>query len=536
MRMNIFSILSVATASLFVSCGLSCTKVKDDSRQEEVVDITPVDPQPKPTGPQPGTYTFVASSLKGKWEEGDKIYVHGAYGPAAQMVTLSASDISSDGRTASVRLDAVTEYPAQPDGLYAAWPGEAVIEEEGITEGTTGFNRTDGLLSVAYLTDDRFEFVDASSGLSFSVSGYSRFVLAGNQRPGLRFTDYEVEFTSLIESFYNRKNDGYPFLEGTVTEGKVLLWFPGNLTLKEGVTLYFGNDGTWPFSYVQAGDIKLTAGKIVDLGDITSALVPYDGPEPRMPEIGKRTKYAVQFNELSGLCLSEDGSFLWGLGDGSEIARLSFEGEVLEKASLKTTGGSSIDSEAISLNYDTGDLLIGGEPASVCNIPKDKVGGIFSASTFKGVDALFKIDDAKGFSNAGLEGLTYYKDGLAYAGTQTGSYLYLCDLATGEVKWRKDLRTIFPAITEIADLCYDPLTDWLWIIDSESRYFFALTGDAETLLGSYSTFQKGKIENPESICVDHAHSCIWVGDDYGSTSYLYRFEFTGLDEAIIPAE
>ena len=44
------------------------------------------------------------------------------------------------------------------------------------------------------------------------------------------------------------------------------------------------------------------------------------------------------------------------------------------------------------------------------------------------------------------------------------------------------------------------------------------------------------IENPESVCVDHKHSCIWVGDDYGSTSYLYRFDFTGLDDAILSNE
>ena len=44
------------------------------------------------------------------------------------------------------------------------------------------------------------------------------------------------------------------------------------------------------------------------------------------------------------------------------------------------------------------------------------------------------------------------------------------------------------------------------------------------------------IENPESVCVDHKHSCIRVGDDYGSTSYLYRFDFTGLDDAILSNE
>ena len=159
--------------------------------------------------------------------------------------------------------------------------------------------------------------------------------------------------------------------------------------------------------------------------------------------------------------------------------------------------------------------------------------GRIAAPGFNHLETLFKIADAKGYGNAGVEGLTYYKDGLVYAGAQTGSDLFCCNLETGELVWKKRLRDIFPSITEIADLCYDPFTDWLWIIDSESRKFFALTGDAETLLGSYSV--RG-IENPESVCVDHKHSCIWVGDDYGSTSYLYRFDFTGLDDAILSNE
>ena len=34
--------------------------------------------------------------------------------------------------------------------------------------------------------------------------------------------------------------------------------------------------------------------------------------------------------------------------------------------------------------------------------------------------------------------------------------------------------------------------------------------------------------NPESVCVDQINKCIWVGDDYGETSYLYRYEFPDL--------
>ena len=246
-----------------------------------------------------------------------------------------------------------------------------------------------------------------------------------------------------------------------------------------------------------------------------------------MPEVSGNTKYSVSFNELSGLCVDPSGEFLWCLGDGSEISQISIDGQLLHRAALRTTSGSTIDSEGISYNYDNGDLLISGEPNVVCRIPAADIPGIFTESTFRGVVALTSIADAKGFGNSGAEGCTYYKDGFAYIGTQTGSYLYLYNLETGEVVWRKNLREMYPSITEIAGLCYDPLTDWLWVVDSESHKFFALTGDAESLLGAYTLKTRS---NEESICVDHKNSCVWIGDDYGSTSYIYRYDMTGLDD------
>ena len=538
MNRHFLSILSLAAALTLLPCCLSCNKPNPDQGQEQDKDKDKDKPDDNPVDdgkPKAGDYTFAVSPLKGKWEAGDKILVHGSYGPAAKTYTLQAANISSDGKTATLKLEGdLLDYLAAPDNLYAAWPAEAVRAEDGLMDATTYFTKADILLAQAYLADTNFAFDDGCAKMTFSVTGdFDCVRLAGVQRPGLRFSEYSNAHSTSETSFSKVVSDGYPYREVAFEgSGKTCtIWFPGGVTLKEGFTLFFGKGGAWPKTYTQAGDLSLAAGKTLDLGDVTAKLTDYSGPEPKMPEMGKRTKYAVKLNELSGLCLSADGSFLWGLGDGSEIAKISFEGQVLGKANLNTPDGSTIDSEAISLRYDNGDLLVGGEPASVCRIPNAEVDNIFKAGTFKRVESLFKIANASGFGNSGLEGLTYYKDGLAYAGTQTGSYLYLVDLATGEVKWRKGLREKYSVITEIADLCYDPLTDWLWIIDSESQRVFALTGDAEQMLGYYSVRNTG---NCESVCIDHTRSCIWVGDDAGKTSYLYRFDFTGLDDAIIP--
>lgn len=483
--------------------------------------------------PEPGTYTFTASSLKEKWEAGDQIYIQGSYGPAAQVITLSGSQISPDGKTATAELTGdIFKYLSDPDPLYAVWPADAAQKETNLTGKVINFTKTNALLTQAYLKGNDFSFTDITSFISFSVSGgYDRFIITGKQRPGLRFSSYKNECSSDKPKPSKPKDDGYPFREEPVSSGLTTIFFPGGITFTGGFTIYLGTGDNWTASFTYSDNANLNAGKKLELGDITSKLQPYDGGKPHMPEIkGSYTSFAVSFNELSGLCLDQSGDLLWALGDSGEICQISLDGKLLHKATLRTTTGSSIDSEGLSVNYDTGDFLIGGEPNVVCRIPASSIANIFAESRFSGVESLFSISDAKSFGNSGAEGCTYYKDGLVYIGTQTGSYLYCCNLETGEVLWRKGLREMHTVITEIAGLCYDPLTDWLWVVDSESHKFFALSGDAEHLYGAYLL---GTKSNEESICVDHKHSCVWIGDDYGSTSYVYKYEMSGLDDFLL---
>ena len=513
-------------------------------------------PAPPDGKPKAGTYTFTVSPLKGQWEVGDQIQVQGGYGPAAQVITLSANQISADGKTASAELSGdLFNYFTEPDYLYAVWPADAVKKEDGIINKVIEFSVCDILLTQAYLVDNSFTFTDISSFISFTVSGgYDHFIIAGAQHPGLRYnSSLKNEYSSVKKQAAKPKDDGYPFREEQlVTDGSLnTLYFPGGVTFNDGFTLYFATGDNWTASYSYTEDATLKAGKKLELGDITDQLVPYSGGKPHMPEVTNVTKYSVKFNELSGLCVDPSGDFLWCVGDGSEIAAISVAGELLNKTDIYTYNADkeyayTVDSEGISYNYDTGDLLISGEPNVACRIPSADLASIFdwefyakkvgnktvngNIEGYNGVKSLFNIADAKDFGNSGAEGCTYYKDGLVYIGTQTGSYLYLCNLETGEVLWRKGLREMYTVITEIAGLCYDPLTDWLWVIDSESHKFFALTGDAEQLLGSYTLKTRS---NEESICVDHKNSCVWVGDDYGSTSYVYKYDITGLDDFII---
>jgi hypothetical protein len=510
-------LLTAAMFCLVVPCCISCTDQNDDNGENNGQNTDTTD-----DGLKPGTYKFVASSFKGSWEVGDQIYVHGSYGPKSQIITLTAQDISSDGKTATGTLDTVCEFPTKPDGLYAAWPAEAVYQTIGLQGTETTFSDSNRLLCVAYLSGDTFSFTDPTAVITFTVNGqYDRFAFASNTREGQRPGEFTVSVSTDVNSNFARPtNDGYPFRYGQVKSGeKVSLWFPGGTSFSEGFILFFGNgENNWGGTYSVDGKVTVESGKSLDLGDITGKIANYDGPAPKLPEMLKKTKFTVKFNELSGICLSKDQDFLWGVGDDGDLAKISFEGVLLENK--RYIGG---DAEAISMDPVTKDLLIGLE---------DGYQGlaIIKAPDYSGsLEKKWKVAAAKNFGNAGVEGLTYYKDGLVYVGTQQNSELFLCNMETGEVLSDKKLYNK-ALVSEIADLCYDPLTDWLWIIDSEAKKIFVFTGDMSTYFGAYSV---GSISNPESVCVDHKHSCVWVGDDAGSTSYLYRFDFSGLDDANI---
>lgn len=521
-----------------VTLGVAAVEGKFTDAQKTInvsVIAAPLPPDPPDDSkPKPGTYTFKASTLKGAWQPGDRIYIQGGFGPAAQTITLGSDQISADGTTATAELTGdLFKYFTTPDPLYAVWPAEAAKKEDGPTGQVINFAILDTLLTQAYLVGTEFTFADISSFISFTVSGgYDRYIIAGGQHPGLRFTSFKNEYSTSKKNPAKPKDDGYPFRESALKANGALnyVWFPGGITLYDGFTLYFAKGDDWCATYTYSEDLTLKNGHKLELGDITAQLVPYSGGKPHMPEIVNYTKYTVQVNEFSGLCLSEDKSFLWAIDDNGKLCQIDLTNEVGAVLGSWSLGG---DPEGISIHPETGDLIVGNEdPVSV---------GIVKAPVSKGdkQSIIFKIKEAKGYGNSGMEGITYYKkDGdrdLIYCGTQTDANLFLCDLNaavdgdkyTTLVTEPVSLRKRFHGVLEIAGLSYDPRTDWLWMIDSEAHKIFVFNGDATKLLCVYPLKTKS---NEEGIVVDRSRNCVWVADDYGSPSYLYKYEFNSLDD------
>ena len=247
-------------------------------------------------------------------------------------------------------------------------------------------------------------------------------------------------------------------------------------------------------------------------------------PEPAtLPTMGKVefSKKLKGLVELSGLCLSKDEDFLWGVGDNGALFQINFDGTWTQHWTYDA------DMEGLCMDPATGTMYMGIEPKRVYKL----------TSPYKSKTTLFDVAEAADMGNSGIEGIAWHKGNL-YLGAQTGATLWEYKL-DGTKLWKKSLRNVTSTISEIAGLDYDAEHDWLWVIDSNSNKdkpqylpytIYLFDGDATKLLATYSIADFANW-NPESICVDHKNGCIWVADDCGDEvdySILHKILFTDL--------
>ena len=228
--------------------------------------------------------------------------------------------------------------------------------------------------------------------------------------------------------------------------------------------------------------------------------------------------------ELSGLCLSKDGDFLWGCDDNGGLYHIDFDG------TFELHWDKSAEMEGLAMDPATGTMYIGLEDDTNSGYVVPSPG--YNSKTSFG----WTVEGVSDMGNSGVEGIAWHKGDL-YLGTQTGATLF-CYTLDGQLKWKKSLRDVCSTISEIAGLDYDEENDWLWVIDSNSNSnkpqydpytIYLFDGDATQLLAKYYIGDFADW-NPEAVCVDKAHSCIWIGEDCGDEKFsiLHKVQFSGL--------
>ena len=224
-----------------------------------------------------------------------------------------------------------------------------------------------------------------------------------------------------------------------------------------------------------------------------------------LPRMVSYTFIETTVPEVSGLCPAPGGDGLLAASDERGVYHVSWDGTTTEFYVERR-----LDCEGVTIDPATKDVYYVVER-------KQEVHRL-AAPDYKTSELLGVISEAGLRTNDGLEGVTWYKDGTLLVGNQRRPIRLMRFTVTGDITDRRDLT----GTSEIADLCYDPVRDVLWIADSEQHTLNLCTLEGEVRASWTIPF----IDNGEGICVDHEHGCIWVGDD--TTSRIYKIQFENL--------
>ena len=226
-----------------------------------------------------------------------------------------------------------------------------------------------------------------------------------------------------------------------------------------------------------------------------------------LPVMGEYTTIDTQVPEVSGLCLAPDGNGFLAASDEKGVYAVSWTGETKPFFVAER----SMDCEGVTMDPATGDVYYIVER-------KQEVRRL-RAPEYKESELLGEIKEVGYRTNSGLEAITWMGDGTLMLGNQAKPRLLIRFSPTEGIIGRTE---ITEGIEDISDLCYDPVRNALWIPDSELRTINLCTLEGKVI----ATYPVPFIDNGESLYVDRANQCIWVGDD--TTSKLYKISFSNL--------
>ena len=226
-----------------------------------------------------------------------------------------------------------------------------------------------------------------------------------------------------------------------------------------------------------------------------------------LPVMGEYTTIDTQVPEVSGLCLAPDGNGFLAASDEKGVYAVSWTGETKPFFVAER----SMDCEGVTMDPATGDVYYIVER-------KQEVHRL-RAPEYNESELLTVIKEVGYRTNSGLEAITWMGDGTLMLGNQAKPRLLIRFSPTEGIIGRTE---ITEGIEDISDLCYDPVRNALWIPDSELRTINLCTLEGKVI----ATYPVPFIDNGESLYVDRANQCIWVGDD--TTSKLYKISFSNL--------
>lgn len=278
---KIYVILAAAVAALM---ALSCEKSAEEFVKEPA------------SSPISRTFTCVfapqdnigskvdinLSTGKATWEVGDEIMIHGGTdGASRKLVTLTAGDISADGKTATFTVEGLAPYTRTDTGVvseyYAQYPASAVPSGNLYYE--CRFNNTDNLLMAACNVGDKFEFYNLSGVISYKVSGdFDEVTFSGNNGEAVGYDVYQVRVRddgsgSYCNYWKTGNGSGTPvpmvaLSKAVVADGVTnnFIYLPNGASFSGGFTFYFKKSGAITHYATTTKSVTVEHGQVFPVG------------------------------------------------------------------------------------------------------------------------------------------------------------------------------------------------------------------------------------------------------------------------------
>lgn len=288
---KIYVILAAAAAALM---ALSCEK-----NETELKESTSLEPRyfkcvlGTPESDSGTKITLDYSTGKTEWKVGDQILVHGAGSSNMKTVTLTAGDISADGKTATIDVTGITPYPRTDKNydseLYASYPASLVPQSKNLYYNSAfvgDLNNEPLMAACDDASHDTFYFYHLTGVMTFTIDGdFDGYILmgAGGETVGYSTLGSRIAHMN-DDSFYVRRVydvDYYTCVPLTSISGSLVangstlnkIFFPGGATLSSGFTMYLTKGGDITH-YVSTGkSVTIACGEVFPIGAIPAGKI-----------------------------------------------------------------------------------------------------------------------------------------------------------------------------------------------------------------------------------------------------------------------
>lgn len=283
-----FAALALCAAAFAISCDKSEIEISVTPKVEKQIFTCTID------GSDAATKLGISATGKVTWEAGDEIMIHGgAEGASRQKITLTADDISADGKTATLAVE-MEPYDRTDAGvkssIYAQYPAANVPSGEMYYE--CCFAGTDAPLMAACDDGNNFHFYNLCGIISYTVSGdFDKVVFEGNSKETVAFDFYQVRVRDDGKGpvvNYHKPGNGFKnytelksIEKNVVADGSTVnyLYLPKGTNFGLGFTFKFYKNDTLVKIAKTEKAVNVAHGKLLPLGNISGHLEDYVAPQ-----------------------------------------------------------------------------------------------------------------------------------------------------------------------------------------------------------------------------------------------------------------